>query len=62
MKTWNDYKDHVSTVDSEAAKVIKEAEEIAATISAKVEQTNLTQQEATKTESGEDKSCTKRHQ
>lgn len=61
-KTWNDYKNHVSIVDSEATKVIKEAEEIATIISDKVEQKNLTHPETTKTESGEDKSCTKRHQ
>ena len=50
MKTWNDYKDYISTVDPEIAKVIKEAEEIATIVSEKVEQTNLTQPETTKTE------------
>ena len=50
MKTWDDYKDYVSIVDPEIAKVIKEAEEIATIISAKVRQKNLSQPEATKTE------------
>ena len=50
MKTWDDYKDYISTVDPEIAKVIKEAEEIAATISAKVEQTNLILPETMETE------------
>lgn len=62
MKTWNDYKDHVGTVDPEAAKVIKEAEEIAAIVSAKVGQTNLTQPETTKQKDGNDKSRTEQCQ
>lgn len=40
MKTWNDYKNHVNTVDPEIAKDIKETEEIAAIVSAMVEQRN----------------------
>ena len=50
MKTWNDYKDYVSIVDPEIAKVIKEAEEIAAIISAMDEQTNFIPTEITETE------------
>lgn len=50
MKTWNDYKIHVSIVDPEIAKFIKEVEEIATIVSAKVGQTNLNQQEKTKKE------------
>lgn len=38
MKTWNDYKAHVNTVDSEAAKDIKAAEELATIITAMVDQ------------------------
>ena len=38
MKTWNDYKNHVNTVDPEIAKDLKETEEIAAIVSAMVEQ------------------------
>ena len=30
MKTWNDYKEYVRTVDPETAKDIKETEEVAA--------------------------------
>lgn len=52
MKTWDDYKDYVSIVDPEIAKVIKEAEEIATIISAKVGPKNLTQPETTKIEEG----------
>ena len=40
MKTWNDYKNHVNTVDPEIAKDLKETEEIAAIVSAMVEQRN----------------------
>ena len=50
MKTWNDYKNHISTVDPEAAKVIKEAEEIAANFFTLVEQTNLILLEITEIE------------
>ena len=38
MKTWNDYKEHVKTVDPEAAKDMEEVEGISAIISAMVEQ------------------------
>ncbi len=38
MKTWDDYKNHVSAVDPEIAKDIKESEEIAAIVSAMIEQ------------------------
>lgn len=40
MKTWDDYKEHVKTVDPMGAKDIEEAEEIAAIVSAMVEQRN----------------------
>lgn len=40
MKTWDDYKNHVSAVDYEIAKDIKESEEIAAIVSAMIEQSN----------------------
>ena len=40
MKTWDDYKNHVSAVDPEIAKDIKESEEIAAIVSAMIEQSN----------------------
>ena len=38
MKTWNDYKEHVRTVDPNIANDLKETEEIAAIVSAMVEQ------------------------
>ena len=38
MKTWNDYKEYVRTVDPETAKDIKETEEVAAIVTAMVEQ------------------------
>lgn len=38
MKTWNDYKEHVNSVDPEISKDLKETEEIAAIVSAMVEQ------------------------
>ena len=38
MKTWNDYKEHVRTVDPNVANDLKETEEIAAIVSAMVEQ------------------------
>ena len=44
MKTWDDYKNHVSAVDPEIAKDIKESEEIAAIVSAMIEQSNTLQQ------------------
>ena len=40
MKTWNDYKEYVRTVDPETAKDIKETEEVAAIVTAMVEQRN----------------------
>lgn len=48
MKTWNDYKEHVKKTNPEISKDIKETEEIAAIITAMVEQRNalgLTQRE-----------------
>ena len=47
MRTWDDYKNHVNAVDPEMAKGLKETEEIAAIVSAMIEQRNalgLTQQ------------------
>ena len=38
MKTWNDYKEYVRTVDPETAKDIKETEEVAAIVTAMVSQ------------------------
>ena len=38
MRTWNDYKNHVNAVDPEMAKDLKETEEIAAIVSAMIEQ------------------------
>ena len=38
MRTWNDYKDHVKKVDPETGKDMEEAEEMAAIISAMIEQ------------------------
>ena len=40
MKTWNDYKNHVNTVDPEISKDLKETEEFAAIVSAMIEQRN----------------------
>lgn len=40
MKTWNDYKEYVRTVDPKTAKDIKETEEVAAIVTAMVEQRN----------------------
>ena len=38
MRTWDDYKNHVNAVDPEMAKDLKETEEIAAIVSALIEQ------------------------
>ena len=38
MKTWNDYKQHVRTVDPEMGKEMDEVENISAIVSAMVEQ------------------------
>ena len=43
MKTWDDYKNHVSAVDYEIAKDIKESEEIATIVSSMIEQRNTLQ-------------------
>ena len=40
MRNWDDYKKHVSAVDPEIAKDIKETEEIATIVSAMVNQRN----------------------
>ena len=40
MKTWNDYQEHVKTVDPVIAKDMEETEEIAAIVTAMVEQRN----------------------
>ena len=40
MRTWNDYKEHVKSVDSEAAKDIEEIESLSAIITAVTEQRN----------------------
>ena len=40
MKTWNDYKEHVKAVDPVIAKDMEETEEIAAIVTAIVEQRN----------------------
>ena len=40
MKTWNDYKAHVKAVDPVIAKDMEETEEIAAIVTAMVEQRN----------------------
>ena len=40
MKTWNDYKEHVKNVDPDLSKDIHETEEIAAVVSAMVQQKN----------------------
>ena len=40
MRNWDDYKKHVSAVDPEIAKDIKETEEIATIVSAMVDQRN----------------------
>ncbi|MDY4066131.1 hypothetical protein [Bullifex sp.] len=44
MKTWDDYKNHVSAVNYEIAKDIKESEEIATIVSSMIEQRNTLQQ------------------
>lgn len=38
MKTWNDYKEHVKSLDSESRKDIEEIESIAAIVGAVIEQ------------------------
>ena len=38
MRTWNDYKEHVNAVDPEISKDLKEAEEVAAIVTAMIEQ------------------------
>ena len=40
MKTWNDYKEHVKAVDPVIAKDMEETEEIAAIVTAMIEQRN----------------------
>ena len=40
MKTWNDYKEHVKAVDPVIVKDMEETEEIAAIVTAMVEQRN----------------------
>lgn len=40
MKTWNDYKEHVKAVDPVIAKDIEETDEIAAIVTAMIEQRN----------------------
>lgn len=40
MRTWDDYKNHVNAFDPEMAKDLKETEEIAAIVSAMIEQRN----------------------
>lgn len=40
MKTWNDYKEHVKAVNPVIAKDLEETEEIAAIVTAMVEQRN----------------------
>ena len=40
MKTWNDYKEHVKSIDSTGKKDIEEMEELAAIISAIIKQRN----------------------
>ncbi|MFQ7550079.1 MAG: hypothetical protein ACLRMZ_06995 [Blautia marasmi] len=40
MKTWNDYKDHVKTIDPEGKTNIEEAENLAAIVGAMIEQRN----------------------
>lgn len=40
MRTWDDYKKHVNAVDPKMAKDLKETEEIAAIVSAMIEQRN----------------------
>lgn len=40
MKTWNDYKEHVKAADPVIAKDMEETEEIAAIVTAMVEQRN----------------------
>ena len=38
MRTWNDYKEHIKTVDPEIAKDLKEVEGISSIVSAMIEQ------------------------
>ena len=38
MRTWNDYKEHVNAFDPEISKDLKEAEEVAAIVTAMIEQ------------------------
>ena len=38
MRTWNDYKEHVKSIDSESKKDIEEIESIAAIVGAVIEQ------------------------
>lgn len=45
MKTWNDYKEHVRTVDPEIGKDIDEVENISSIVSAMVEHRPWTQPE-----------------
>lgn len=48
MKTWNDYKNHVKTIDSESKQDIEEAENLASIVGAMIEQRNalgITQRE-----------------
>lgn len=40
MKTWNDYKEHVKTIDTESKKDIEEAENLASIVGAIIEQRN----------------------
>lgn len=40
MKTWNDYKEHVKTIDSRSRKDIENAENLAAIVSTLIEQRN----------------------
>ncbi len=40
MKTWNDYKEHVKLIDPEGKKDIEEVENLAAIVSAMIEQRN----------------------
>ena len=40
MRTWNDYKEHVKTVDSKAAKDIDDVENIAKIVGTLIEQRN----------------------
>lgn len=40
MKTWNDYKDHVKTIDPEGKADIEEAENLASIVGAMIKQRN----------------------